>query len=141
MVGTPRNVERLHLARTFAEELDMPWWLASAADIPATLCAQLDGREKKAVPYSARMAALTGPFGELLEEKIATGRELEYCRASLIARLRIKPAEYDWLFDNAIWHRRISLDPRVPWYMGRPAVRTNFAWVDAVRSYLFEGAA
>jgi len=137
---TPRNVERLHLARAYAEDLAMPWWLASAADIPATLCAQLDGLERKAVPYSDRMAALVEPFAEHLEEKIATGRELEYCRASLIARLKIEPAEYDWLFDNAIWHRRISLDPRVPWYMGRPAVRTDFAWVDAPRRYLFGGA-
>jgi TnsA endonuclease N terminal len=136
----PRDQERLLLHKTYAQRLDMPWLLLSAGDLLESLLLNLDGLERYAVVPDDRMAALSLRFPDLVEQQIEHGDELGHIRNSLCSRLTMTPEDFDWLLRHSIWLRRISLDPRTPWYFHQQVIRTDFAWVEAARKLLFAGA-
>lgn len=134
-----RDTERLLLAQTFASRLGIPWWLMSQADVPQILLDQLDGLERYSV-HPAKFEHLVMPFADEVERQLDRGVELDYCRRVVSARLRLHRSDYDWLLQNAIWNRRISLDLRATRYSDRPALRTDFAWVAAAKARLLGGS-
>ncbi len=130
-----RNTERLLLAETFASRLGISWWLMSQADIPQLLLDQLDGLERYAI-HPDKYASVVPRFADAVENQIVRGVELEHCRRVVSARLGIDRRDYDWLLNNAIWNRRVSIDLRHPRNPERPAARTDFAWVTAAKKRL-----
>ena len=129
------DAAKLSIQEAYCWELNIPWSLISAENIPATLRENL----RVLIHHSAPKPNLDeklARFSELMTTTLVAGDAIENCIQRTASQLAISVDLSLELFHRALWRKAIPIDLRKPWVMREPAPLCDQTWIAATRHYL-----